>query len=94
MYRASLEVANDIYTTERELQSAKQEIERLRFEAANYKAYFFHRTNLVEKLDKQQRSNFNATHQGFCITSDEYLTLEDMFYDGILTDEEYKFCMI
>ena len=94
MYRASLEVANDIYMTERELDSAKNEIERLRFEAANYKAYFFHKTELVEKLDKQQRSNFNARHQGFCLTNDEYLTLEDMFYDGSLNKEEYDFCKI
>ena len=92
--RVSLEVANDIYMTERELQSAKHEIERLRFEAAHYKAYFFGKNDLVEKLDKQKRSNYNALHQGFCITNDDYLTLEDMLYDGLLTDEEYKFCLI
>ena len=94
MYRASLDVANDIYMTEGELQSAKQEIERLRFEATYYKAYFFGKNELVKKLSKQSRSNFNAKHQGFCITNDEYLTLEDMFYDGLLTDEEYDFCKI
>lgn len=81
------------------VEAQEKEIEMLRLKAAKYKAYFYMKTQLVEKLEKQIRENIDALtgiFDGFCYTSWRanacYRTLEDMLKDELITREEYNFC--
>lgn len=74
-------------------------IELLRIKAAKYKAYFFHKFQLAEKLEKQERENEDALvgeWDGMCYASWRakavFRTLEDMRDEGIITESEYKEC--
>lgn len=64
-----------------------------------YKAYFFYNSILAEKLQKQSEENRDALigeFDGFCYASWRanavYRTLEDMLYEGIITETEYREC--
>ena len=66
-----------------------------------YKAYFFRNTILAEKLQKQSEENRDALigeFDGFSYASWRanavYRTLEDMFDEGLLTENEYRECKI
>ncbi|MCJ7965724.1 hypothetical protein MT487_01390 [Lachnospiraceae bacterium NSJ-171] len=81
------------------LVSQEYEIENLRIKAAIYKAYFFYNSILAEKLQKQSEENRDALigeFDGFCYASWRanavYRTLEDMLYEGIITETEYREC--
>lgn len=76
-------------------------IAEFRLKAAMYKAYFFHKIDLAEKLEKQIEENLNASigeFDGFCFASWRgmavHRTLEDMVRQGIITESEYEFCKV
>lgn len=77
------------------------EIENLKIKAAMYKAYFFHDSTLAKKLQKQSEENRDALigeFDGFSYASWRanavYRTLEDMCNEGLLTEKEYRECMV
>lgn len=83
------------------LVSQEYEVENLRIKVAMYKAYFFRNSTLAEKLQKQSEENRNALigeFDGFSYASWRanavYRTVEDMFDEGLLTENEYRECKI
>lgn len=83
------------------LVSQEYEVENLRIKAAMYKAYFFRNSILAEKLEKQSEENRDALigeFDGFSYASWRanavYRTLEDMCYEGLLTEKEYRECKV
>ena len=87
--------------SQEKLVSQEYEIENLRTKAAMYKAYFFRNFSLAEKLQKQSEENRDALigeYDGFSYASWRanavYRTLEDMFDEGLLTENEYRECKI
>lgn len=88
-----LELTNSQYR----LISQEYEIELLRIIAAQYKAFFFHNCDLGEKLQKQREENEDALvgeFDGYCYASWRanaiFRTLEDMYNEGLLTEDEYN----
>lgn len=76
-------------------------IDELELKAAEYKALFFGRDDLVEKLRKQIRENRDhciGEFNGFCYASWRaravYRTLVDMYRGNIITEEECSFCKV
>ena len=93
----SLELVNSQY----KLVSQEYEIELLRIIAAHYKAFFFHNWDLGKKLEKQRKENEGALvgeFDGFCYASWRatavFRTLEDMYNEGLLTEDEYRECTV
>lgn len=83
------------------LVSQEYEVEKLRIKAAMYKAHFFRNSILAEKLEKQSEENRDALigeFDGFSYASWRanavYRTLENMFDEGLLTENEYRECKI
>lgn len=81
------------------IDSQEKEIEVIRVKAAKWKAHFFGKRKLADKIDCQDSENLDAltgAFDGFCYCSRRanavFRTLEDMLNDGILTKEEYGFC--
>ena len=81
--------------------SQEYEIQLLRIIAAQYKAFFFHNWDLGEKLQKQREENKDAVvgeFDGHCYASWRanaiFRTLEDMYNEGLLTEDEYNKCRI
>lgn len=76
-------------------------ITEYRLKAAMYKAYFFHKSELAEILEKQIEENYDYSvgeFDGFCYAAWRaravYRTLEDMVRQGIITKTEYEFCKV
>lgn len=74
-------------------------IEEYRMKAAEWKAYFFHKNELAEKLEKQLVENTDSLageFDGFCYSSKRaravFRSLEDMVREGIISNSEYGFC--
>ena len=67
---------------------AWREVDKFRLQAAKYKAYFFHKEELAEKLDRQ----LNANYASLCGYSGNYMNLEDMYAYEIINKNEYDFC--
>lgn len=89
----------DLLEIQQKMVSQEYKIEVLRIRGAMYKAYFFHNSKLAEKLEKQARENVDALigeYDGFCYASWRanavFRTLEDMYYEGIITEREYREC--
>ena len=53
-------------------------------EKAMYKAYFFGKDDLAERLRKQSKQNH--------LSYGNFKTLEDMLDNRLITEEEYNFC--
>ena len=92
-----LELTNSQYR----LISQEYEIEILRIKAAKYKAFFFRESDLAIKLQDQEEENKDALvgeFDGFCWSSRRafavFRTLEDMYDEGLLTEDEYNKCRI
>ena len=82
---------------------AQQEmiIDELKLKAAMYKANFFHKYDLANKLHEQIKENYDSCigeFDGFCFASWRsravYRTLDDMFRQGLITEEERRFCEV
>lgn len=94
---AGLELLN----AQEKLISQEYEIEILRIKAAKYKAFFFRESDIAIKLQKQEEENTDALigeFDGFCWLSRRafavFRTLEDMYDEGLLTEDEYNKCRI
>ena len=94
---AGLELLN----AQEKLISQEHEIEMLRIKAAKYKAFFFRESDLAIKLQEQEEENKDALvgeFDGFCWLSRRafavFRTLEDMYDEGLLTEDEYNKCRI
>ena len=93
------ELGYEIVQTKNENDYLKAENETLRVKVAKYKAFFFGNGELGKKLQKQLEENRDSlvgVFDGFCYASWRaravFRTLEDMLYDGIITESEYSFC--
>ena len=91
----------ELLDAQKKLISQEYEIEMLRIKAAKYKAFFFRESDLVIKLQKQEEENTDALvgeFDGFCWSSRRafavFRTLEDMYDEGLLTENEYNKCRI
>ena len=89
-----------LYAQEK-LISQEYEIEMLRIKAAKCKAFFFRESDLARKLQEQEEENTDALvgeFDGFCWSSRRafavFRTLEDMYDEGLLTENEYNKCRI
>lgn len=78
----------------------KIKIVELQLKAGMYKAYFYGKSSLAQKLNDQITENRNhliGEFDGFCYSSlranAKYKTLEDMHKENIITDDEYDFCI-
>lgn len=83
------------------ISSLSSELENYRISAAKYKAMFYGKHDLAEKLEMQERENRDASigeWDGFCYASwrakAKFRTLEDMLKDGFLNEKEYEICNI
>ena len=92
---AGLELLN----AQEKLTSQEYEIEMLRIKAAKYKLFFFYKSDLAKKLEKQEEENEDALvgeFDGFCWSSRRafavFRTLEDMYDEGLITESEYREC--
>lgn len=95
----AIDFGMNIVEAHMKLVQQKSQIELLRIKAAKYKAYFFHKFQLAEKLEKQERENKDALvgeWDGMCYASWRakavFRTLEDMRDEGTITESEYKEC--
>ena len=89
----------ELESSQYKLISQEYEIELLRIISAQYKAFFFHDWDLGNKLRKQRQENEDALvgeFDGYCYASWRvnaiFRTLEDMYNEGLLTEDEYKKC--
>lgn len=87
----TMEFGMDLINLNRTIELLEKENTELALKGAKYKAYFYHKDSLVEKLETQIKKNILSYASGFNM---EYRTLEDMVIDGLLTKEEYKFCIL
>lgn len=90
-----------LLNAQEKLISQEYEIELLRIIAAQYKAFFFRESDLAIKLQEQEEENTDALvgeFDGFCWSSRRafavFRTLEDMYDEGLLTENEYNKCRI
>lgn len=90
-----------LLNAQEKLISQEYEIEMLRIKAAKYKAFFFRESDLAIKLQEQEEENTDALigeFYGFCWSSRRtfavFRTLEDMYDEELLTEDEYKECRI
>ena len=65
-------------------------IYELQLKAALYKAYFFHKHSLTEKIENQLHDNIASS----ILSGKTYRTLEDMYMQDLITESEYKFCRV
>ena len=103
IYRPSktMELGAELLELNCAVQSQELQIEDLKLKAAMYKAFFFHKFELGEKLQKQIEENRDACigeFDGFCYASWRaravYRTLENMVTHGLITESEYRFCKV
>ena len=95
------DVAIEVLNMNKTIERQEIIIDELILKAAKYKAYFYNKHELAEKLEKQIMENMNnciGEFDGFCYASWRakavYRTLEDMFVEGLITAEEYRFCEV
>lgn len=103
IYRPSktMELGAELLELNCTVQSQEIQIEDLRLKAAMYKAYFFHKWELGEILQKQIEENRDACvgeFDGLSYASWRaraiYRTLEDMVQQGMITREDYNSCKV
>lgn len=92
-------LAYEVIQERKENDYLKTENEILRIKTAKYKALFFGKYDLAERLDKQvteNRDSLIGEFNGFCYCSWRakavFRTLENMYDEGIITESEYNFC--
>ena len=97
----SMDFGMELLNLNRTVEQQEIIIDELKLKAAEYKALFFGRYDLVEKLRKQireNRDNRTGEFDGFCYASWRasaiYRTLDDMYKDNLITETEYSFCEV
>lgn len=89
MRNMTMEFGRELLELNNTIESQKVLIDKLELKAAMYKASFFGKTDLVDKLYKQIEANLFSQMTGV-----GYKTLEGMYLLNLLTEEEYKFCIV
>lgn len=87
MTNLATELGRELIGLENTIQNQVLLIDALELKAAMYKASFYHKTDIAEKLSDQIHTNLMSQ-----LTGVGYRTLEDMYMQGILTQAEYNFC--
>lgn len=87
MTNLATELGIELIGLENTIQNQVLLIDALELKAAMYKASFYHKTDIAEKLSDQIHTNLMSQ-----LTGVGYRTLEDMYMQCILTEAEYKFC--
>ena len=94
-------LGRDLLKITSEMEAQDFMIAQLEIRAAEYKAHFYGRTDLAEKLNKQYQENEDyrvGDFDGFCYASwranAKFRTLNFMLIDCLLTKEEYEFCKV
>ena len=89
----------ELLDAQKKLISQEYEIEMLRIKAAKYKAFFFRVSDLAIKLQEQEEEYRDALvgeFDGYCYASWRanavFRTLEDMYYECLITESEYREC--
>lgn len=100
-YGMSMELGEELVYLNKTVEQQEMYIDELRIKVAMYKAAFFHKYDLYEKLVRQRDENRDARiggFDGFCYCSWRehavFRSLEDMYKDGLLTENEYSECEI
>lgn len=100
MYSQSKEFGMELIRLNETIEVQRITIVELTLRSAMYKANFFHKYDLAEKLKNQIMENYNHCvdeFDGFCYDSCRanvtYRTVEDMVREGLITKEEYNFCV-
>ena len=102
-YRRNMTMGFDIELVDLNKTVAQQEmiIDELELKASMYKANFFHKYELANKLQEQIKENYDSCigeFDGFCFASWRanavYRTLDDMCREGLITEEERRFCEV
>lgn len=95
----SYELGLELIELNRTIKYQEKIIDELRIKVAYYKASFFGKYDLAERLYKQDmenQDNLIGDFDGFCYASWRanavYRTLEKMMADELITMEEYDFC--
>ena len=103
MYEQSstMELAMELISLNKTVDRQKIIIDELELKAAEYKAYFFGKYDLADKLQKQIKENNDnliGEFNGYCYASWRahavYRTLYDMYQDRLIAEEEYDFCKV
>ena len=91
----------DLIDIIKDKQTLQSKVEMLKLEKALYKAYFYGKSDLVDKLKKQIKENeYNITGEfdGFLYSSErqnaKFKTLESMREENIISRDEYNFCIL
>ena len=89
MRNMTMDLGRELLNLNNTIESQQYLIDKLELKAAIYKAYFFGKTELAEKLDEQINTNIFSQ-----LTGIGYNTLEDMCVLGLITEAEYDFCKV
>lgn len=99
MQNTSMNIGLELVYLNRRVEEQELLIDKLILKASEYKARYFGKYDLADKLADQIDENSNhliGAWDGYCYSSDRararYRTLEDMALDGIITENEYQFC--
>lgn len=98
-FNTSLDLGMELVNLNRTVAEQETMIDRLTLKAAYYKASFYGKNELANKLINQVEENHGycvGEFDGFCYSSKRaravYRTIDDMYKEGLLTKEEYRFC--
>ena len=98
-FNTSLDLGMELVNLNRTVAEQEAMIDRLTLKAAYYKASFYGKNELANKLINQVEENHDycvGEFDGFCYSSKRaravYRTIDDMYKESLLTKEEYRFC--
>lgn len=83
----ALKLGNELIGLNRTIEEQECVIDNLELKAAMYKASFYHKTDIAEKLSDQIHTNLMSYMTGV-----GYRNVDDMYQEYILTEAEYRFC--
>lgn len=99
MRNVSMDIGLELVSLNKKIEEQEFIIDKLILKASEYRARFFGKYDLADKLADQIEENSNyliGAWDGYCYCSHraraKYRTLEDMALDGIITENEYQFC--
>lgn len=87
MRNLATELGRELIGLNHTIEEQEEVIDALELKAAMYKASFYHKLDIAEKLNEQIHKNLMSQLFGV-----GYKNLDDMYQEYILTEEEYRFC--
>ena len=102
-YRRSMtmDLGIELVNLNKTIETQKIMIDELELKAAMYKANFFGKHRLADKLTKQIHENMDSCigeFDGFCFASWRgnavYRSIDDMWREGLITEDERSFCEV